>query len=88
MATMMRGWLNTKLLAERGMNADAIAQALGARSTYKIKKDLEQCRSWSSRQLREALSLVLETDLALKGGVGRGMEALQLEKLLVQLARL
>lgn len=88
MATMMRGWLQTKLLAERGMNADAIAQALGAKSTFKIKKDLEQCRNWSSGQLRRALALLLEADVALKTGSGRGKEALQLEQLLVQLARL
>ncbi|MNL45237.1 DNA polymerase III subunit delta [compost metagenome] len=88
MATMMRGWLQAKLLAERGMNADAIAQALGAKSSFKIKKDLEQCRAWSSGQLRGALALLLETDVTLKTGTGRGMEALQLEKLLVQLSRL
>lgn len=88
MATMMRGWLQAKLLAERGMNADAIAQALGAKSSYKIKKDLEQCRNWSSSQLRRALSLLLEADVALKTGTGRGMEALQMEQTLVQLARL
>ncbi|HEY9900328.1 MAG TPA: DNA polymerase III subunit delta [Pantanalinema sp.] len=88
MATMMRGWLSAKLLAERGMNADAIAQALGAKSSYKIKKDLDQCRAWSSGQLRGALALLLEADVALKTGSGRGLEALQLEKLLVQLSRL
>lgn len=86
MATLMRSWLQVRTLAERGMNADAIAKELGARSSYKIKKDLESSRKFNSRQLQAALSLLLETDVALKTGSGRQYEALQFERLLVRLA--
>lgn len=86
MATLMRSWLQVRAMAERGMNADAIAQALGAKSTFKVKKDLESSRKFTSRQLQKALSLLLETDVALKSGSGRQYEALQLERLLVRLA--
>lgn len=88
MATMMRGWLHVKLLAEQGMNADAIAKAQGAKSTFKIKKDLESARSWTSYQLQEALSLLLEADTALKTSSGKSNEALHLESLIVRLAML
>lgn len=84
MATLMRAWLTVKLLAERGMSADAIAQSLG-KKPGKIRNDLESCRGWTSRQLQTALSLLLETDVALKSGSGRHYEALQLELLLVKL---
>lgn len=88
MATMMRSWLQVKVLSEQGMNAEAIAQALGAKSSSKTKKDLEQCRQWSSRQLQKALVLLLDADTALKSTSGRASEVLQLERLLVQLTAL
>lgn len=85
MATLMRSWLQVRTLAEKGMGQDAIAQALGAKP-FKVKKDLESSRKWSSRQLQAGLSLLLETDVALKTSSGRHVEALQIEKLLVRLA--
>lgn len=86
MATLMRSWLQVRTMAERGLNADAIAQALGAKSSFKVKKDLESSRKFNSRQLQTALALLLETDVALKSGSGRQYEALQLERLLIRLA--
>lgn len=87
MATMMRSWLQVKILSEQGLSPEAIAQALGAKPS-KAKKDLEQCRQWSSKQLQKALGLLLDADTALKSTSGRASEALQLERLLVQLATL
>lgn len=86
MATLMRSWLQVKILAERGMSVDAITQAIGAKSNFKVKKDLESARKFNSRQLQAGLSLLLETDVALKTSSGRGVEALQLERMLVRLA--
>lgn len=84
MATFMRTWLQVKLHAERGLNAEAIAQVLG-KKPGKIRSDLESCRGWTSGQLQTALSLLLETDVALKSGSGRQYEALQFEQLLIRL---
>lgn len=86
MATTLRNWLQIRLRSERGMSATEIAKALGAKSSFKIEKDLEKMRRWNARRLQRALPLLLETDVALKTGSGRQYEAMQFEKLLVQLA--
>jgi DNA polymerase III delta subunit len=64
----MRGWLRLKQLQGQGLNAGAIAQAIGARSDFKVKKDLEAIRGWTVPQLEQALGVLLELDLGIKSG--------------------
>lgn len=85
MVTMMRRWLAVKLHAEKGLGQEAIAKALGSKSSYGVQRDLEQCRNWTSRQLQAALERLLETDLALKRGA-RGHETFLLEALVARLS--
>jgi DNA polymerase-3 subunit delta len=67
-ATILRGWWRLKLLSEQGLQATAIAKETGARSDFKVRKDLEMLRGWQSSQLERALTEVLEVDLAIKAG--------------------
>lgn len=67
-ATIMRNWLKLKQYAAQGMNASAIAQATGARSDFKIRKDLELIKAWRVPELEAAIALLGELDHALKTG--------------------
>lgn len=67
-ATIMRGWARIKALQEQGLNAQAIAKETGARSDFKVRKDLEALRGWRAHQLEAALEALLEVDLAVKEG--------------------
>jgi DNA polymerase-3 subunit delta len=67
-ATIMRGWWKLKLLAEAGQGPMAIAKETGARSDFKIKKDLEMLRGWRADQLEKALAQLAEVDQAVKRG--------------------
>ncbi|HEY9723763.1 MAG TPA: DNA polymerase III subunit delta [Oscillatoriaceae cyanobacterium] len=66
--TILRGWLRLKRLAARGMSASAIAQALGQRSDFKIRKDLELLRAWSVPELEKALEQLFGLDAGIKSG--------------------
>lgn len=67
-ATIVRGWHRLKTLAAEGLSPQAIAQATGARSDFKIKKDLAAIRAWSVSELASALKALLALDLAVKTG--------------------
>lgn len=67
-ATIMRGWWRIVLLAERGLGPQAIARETGARSDFKVRKDLEQLRGWNAAQLEVATQELLQVDLAVKSG--------------------
>lgn len=67
-STIMRGWWKLVLLAESGLNAQAIARETNARSDFKIRKDLEMLRGWRAADLERALQELLEVDLAVKAG--------------------
>lgn len=66
--TIMRNWLKLKVLAEQGLNAGAIAQATGARSDFKVRKDLEAIRPWKAHELERALGVLGELDGGMKSG--------------------
>jgi DNA polymerase-3 subunit delta len=66
--TVMRNWLKLKSLAARGLGPAQIAQATGARSDFKVKKDLEAIRGWSAPQLERALELLARLDWGIKSG--------------------
>jgi DNA polymerase III subunit delta len=66
--TVMRGWLRLKQLQAQGMGASQIASAIGARSDFKVKKDLEAIRGWTPAELERALGVLLELDLGVKSG--------------------
>jgi DNA polymerase-3 subunit delta len=66
--TVMRGWLKIKLLAAQGMGAQQIASAIGARSDFKVKKDLEAIRGWTVPELEKALDVLMKLDLGVKSG--------------------
>jgi DNA polymerase-3 subunit delta len=67
-ATILRGWWRIKLLAEQGLQPAVIARETGARSDFKVRKDLEMLRGWQAVQLERALAELLEVDLAIKAG--------------------
>lgn len=68
LATQIRGLLEVKDLASRGMNAQAIAEAKGWRSHYAAQARLRDARNFSMERLEETLEALLETDLAIKTG--------------------
>ena len=68
LTTMLRGYARIKALAERGLNATEIAKATGARSDFKVRKDLELLRKWKAAELAAALDVLLDVDLAIKEG--------------------
>ena len=67
-ATQMRGLLEVKDMAERGMNAGAIAQSKGWKSDFAAKKRLDEVKNFSMPRLEGTLEALLETDLAIKTG--------------------
>ncbi len=83
LGTTIRNWLMVKLLSNTQKNPFAIAQSLGLKSDFRVKKDLEVCRRWKTDQLKAAVRLVLEADLALKQT--SQSEQFVLEKLIIKL---
>lgn len=75
LSTMMRGWYKAKHLAERGVDAMAIAQDLGWKPG-RVGHELTRLKAWSASQLQAALGVLLETEIALK--TGRGRDSLKL----------
>lgn len=65
-ATTVRNWLMVKMISQTQRSAEAIAQALALKSTFRVKKDLEVCRNWSQPALEKAVQIILEADLAMK----------------------
>ncbi|MEB3196557.1 MAG: DNA polymerase III subunit delta [Candidatus Sericytochromatia bacterium] len=86
--TIVRGWVRPKALQEQGQALAAIARATGARSEFKLRKDLEALRGWRSHQLREALERLHQVDLEIKRGAWpTDAHGLRLELLFVQMLR-
>ncbi|MEB3285293.1 MAG: DNA polymerase III subunit delta [Candidatus Sericytochromatia bacterium] len=69
LSTVLRGWTRQKELQERGMTPAQIAKETGARSDFKVRKDLESLRKWTSLELHNALHDLLKVDLAIKSGL-------------------
>ncbi len=67
-ATQMRGLLEVKDMAERGMSPQLIAQKKGWKSDFAAKMRLREAANFSSARLEEILELLLQTDLAIKTG--------------------
>ncbi len=67
-ATQIRALLEVKDMAERGMNATAIAQAKGWKSDFAAKARLGEAKNFSMARLEHILEMLLETDLAIKTG--------------------
>lgn len=70
-------------IAWRGERPEAMAQALGMKSSYPAKKAMAQAGTWSVEQLAEALEACARCDAAIKRGMD-GPRALEL--LTIQLA--
>jgi DNA polymerase-3 subunit delta len=67
-ATQIRGLIEVKDMAGRGMNASDIAQAKGCRSDYAAKARLRDAKNFSMTRLEQTLEALLDTDLAIKTG--------------------
>ncbi len=65
-ATQIRALIEVKDMAERGMNAGAIAQAKGWKSDFAAKSRLNETKNFSMARLERILEMLLETDLAIK----------------------
>lgn len=86
LATIVRNWLSVKVLSATHKTPGAIAQALGLKSDFRVKKDLDVCRRWKLEQLKQAVAVVLEADLALKQ---TGMtDQFVLERMIIKLSAL
>ncbi len=69
----------------------AAAEAMGiakARSTYPAKKALTSARRYGSARIGDAVALVADAEIALKGGRGEWPDELALEVLVARLCRL
>lgn len=67
-ATQIRGLLEVKDMAERGMSAQEIAQRKHWRSDYAVKMRLREGRNFSTERLESILEMLLEIDLKVKTG--------------------
>lgn len=83
--TQIRGLLEVKDMAERGLNAAAIAQEKGWRSDYAAKARLRDARNFTMSRLEQTLDSLLKTDLAIK--TGRMEAGLALDMLIGQLCQ-
>jgi DNA polymerase III subunit delta len=79
----LRGLLEVKDMAERGMSPAAIASHKGWRSDYAAKMRLKEAGRFSMARLQQSLEMLLETDLAIK--TGRLEPLLALDTVLVEL---
>lgn len=87
-ATIMRNWLKLKHYAAQGMSASAIAQATGARSDFKIRKDMELLRRWKLEELEAAIAILAELDHQLKTGAWPPeAQPILMEKAIAQMLR-
>lgn len=67
-ATQIRGLLEVKDMAERGMSPQAIAQKKGWRSDFAAKMRLKEAARFSTARLEGILELLLQIDLDIKTG--------------------
>ena len=79
----IRGLLEVKDMAERGLSAQEIARAKGWKSDYAAKMRLREAANFSIARLEQILEMLLETDLAIK--TGRMDQLLALDTLIAQL---
>jgi DNA polymerase III delta subunit len=84
LVTLLRAWTRQKELLERGASYAQIAKETGARSDFKVRKDLENLRGWRAAELRQCLDGLLDVDLAIKsGGWPPELQPMLLEKWLI-----
>ena len=67
-AAQVRGLLEVKDMAERGLSPPEIARLKGWRSDYAAKMRLKEAANFSMARLEEILEMLLEMDLAIKTG--------------------
>lgn len=67
-ATQIRGLLEVKDMAERGLSPQEIAQRKNWRSDYAVKMRLREGRNFSTERLESILEMLLEIDLNIKTG--------------------
>jgi DNA polymerase-3 subunit delta len=77
-AAQIRGLLEVKDLAERGLSAQEIAKAKGWRSDYAAKMRLREAANFSASRLEAILELLLEIDLDIKTGKVESLLALDI----------
>ena len=82
-ATQIRGLLEVKDMAERGMSPQEIAEKKNWRSDYAAKMRLREAARFSAARLEEILELLLEIDLSIK--TGQVDSLLALDQLLARL---
>ncbi len=75
-ATQIRGLLEVKDMAERGLSPQEIAQKKNWRSDYAAKMRLREAARFSVARLEEILELLLDIDLSIKTGRIDGLLAL------------
>ncbi len=68
LASYIGGLLQVKGLAASGLNAREIADKLGRRSDYPIKKNLEELPSWSSRELEDMFERLERVEVKIRQG--------------------
>lgn len=84
-AAQVRGLLEVKDMAERGLSPPEIAKLKGWRSDYAAKMRLKEAANFSMARLEEILEMLLEMDLAIK--TGRIDSLLALDTLVARLCR-
>lgn len=67
-ASQIRGLLEVKDMAERGLPPPEIARIKGWRSDYAVKMRLKEATNFSIERLEEILEMLLQIDLAIKTG--------------------
>lgn len=82
-ATQVRGLLEVKDMAERGLSPLEIAEAKGWKSDYAAKMRLREANNFSIARLEEILELLLQIDLRVK--TGRVESSLALDMLIARL---
>jgi DNA polymerase-3 subunit delta len=82
-AAQVRGLLEVKDLAERGLSPPEIARIKGWKSDYAVRMRLKETANFSMSRLEEILEMLLETDLNIK--TGRMNSLLALDTLIARL---
>ena len=82
-AAQIRGLLEVKDLAERGLSPPEIAEKKGWKSDYPAKMRLREATRFSMARLEEILEMLLQIDLDIK--TGRTDSLLALDTLIAQL---
>lgn len=75
-AAQIRGLLEVKDMAERGLTPSEIAQKKGWKSDYPAKMRMQEAARFSMARLEEILEMLLQIDLAIKTGRIDGLLAL------------